>query len=301
MRNPELRGLLAAAGVAVLGALAMVVPGAPALLTVPAAVLLALVLPGYVLQRLLFSRVRLDPAERLAMTIALSMVLAILGGFVLDASTGITAPAWGALLGGLTLVFAAVAILRRPAAGGHAASEPAAHPGQSLASLGEPWAGAAAPVRRPVSGLQAGMLVLAAILALGAFAVAAFGLVEQPRAGYTELWLNQLSAGAVQLGITDHEGSDTTYRLVITVDGKALGDPTSVTVASEGTLHETVDLPPASRGAQAPLLAPARSREVDVQLFTGQGGDQPYREVRLTVRPPSSPAPAGSPTPTRAP
>src|SRR5260370_8450726 len=76
---------------------------------------LVFVLPGYVLTEAMFHNRRLDAAHRLTSSLALSIAIVIVSGFILNVlPTGLHAVSWSLFLGSLTILFSLwVAILRR--------------------------------------------------------------------------------------------------------------------------------------------------------------------------------------------
>jgi hypothetical protein len=77
-------------------------------------VLLALVLPGYALSAAAFRMRSVRGVERAALTLGISLSVAVLGGLLLDALPGgLQIQSWLFLLGSVTVGAAAVALLRR--------------------------------------------------------------------------------------------------------------------------------------------------------------------------------------------
>jgi hypothetical protein len=77
-------------------------------------VLLALVLPGYALSAAVFRMRSVRTAERAALTLGISLSVAVLGGLVLDAlPSGLETQTWLFLLGGVTVIASVIALWRR--------------------------------------------------------------------------------------------------------------------------------------------------------------------------------------------
>src|SRR5689334_11645743 len=77
-------------------------------------VLLALVLPGYALSAAVFRMRSVRTAERAALTLGISLSVAVLGGLVLDAlPSGLETQTWLFLLGGVTVTASVIALWRR--------------------------------------------------------------------------------------------------------------------------------------------------------------------------------------------
>src|SRR4051794_16946355 len=104
MPRTERERIAAVAAIAALCAAALVVPGLPTLLTVPATILLLLLIPGYAMNLALFPARLLGNAEQAMFTIGLSVSASILAGLVLNIlPVGLTLPGWGALLGAVAV------------------------------------------------------------------------------------------------------------------------------------------------------------------------------------------------------
>src|SRR5258707_849217 len=72
------------------------------------------VVPGYTLTEMFFARRPLEPVQRLAFTLALSLSIAITSGFLLNLlPTGLTLLPWASWLGLLSMIFAVLAVIRR--------------------------------------------------------------------------------------------------------------------------------------------------------------------------------------------
>lgn len=320
MHSPDRRGLWIAAALGAACALLLIVPGIPPLPSALGAAALVLALPGYAVTRALFPGRTLDAAEQAAMTIGLSISLAIVAGLILNVLPwGLTESTWGWLLGGLTLAACAVAWQRVQARIGATKSDldsrrSAAPEGPAPASSAPARAAGASPVpasasnsasaatvarrRAAVPGLQVAMLVAAAGLVLAALGVARLGVAVQPQAPFTQLWLLPGPTGtSVQIGVTNHEGSSLGYRLVVLEDGQQIAQWSPVDLADGVTWQVDYTLPSAG----------AVLHTVDVQLFRPTDAS-PYRETHVSVRrvvtvaatgPPASigPAPTTGPTP----
>src|SRR5438876_5147113 len=132
---------------------------------------LVLVLPGYALTSALLPAHSLGAAERLVFSLGLSLIIVILGGLALNWTPfGLNTGSWAVLLGGITLIASAVALVRRR--------------GQNIS--------ASAWLRVVDVGLnfrQGLLLGLAAIVVCGAVAVSYLGAARQPFPGFTQLWI----------------------------------------------------------------------------------------------------------------
>jgi hypothetical protein len=125
---------------------ALVLAPVPVAARAPAGLLLALVLPGYGLSRLLLGRSSPGRAQLAASVLALSLAAAALGGLLLNLAPGhLGRPAWVAFLAALTVgCCVAAGLAGRPGAG----------------PAGRPGAGLAAPRWRPAIGRHVPALLL---------------------------------------------------------------------------------------------------------------------------------------------
>jgi uncharacterized membrane protein len=283
MRAPELRPPLIVAALGVAAAAALATPSLPVPLRAIAAVSLAFGLPGAALTLGLLPRVLLRRSERIALALGGSLASAIGLAFVLHAlPSGLSAGAWASILGATTVVGSVLGWLRtaRPLPAGATATASAATAGSAAtpaAALG-PWVVGppAAPTRALVSLSSIAMLAAAGVLVALAFMVARSGVALGPTASFTELWMLPMDGGtAVRVGVANHEGVAETYRLELTLDGRPLREPATVTVAAGGSTDAIVELP---GGVEA-------TRTVEARLWrSGQAAsEEPDRLVRVTV------------------
>lgn len=174
-------------------AVAVGVDGTPirVLLGLPMAVLI----PGHVLLRAIGIRTH-SLLEHFVYVVGTSLVAGIVGGFVLNAVGALTPAGWATWF----LLFVATASLVAVRRGG-AAGLP-------------PWP-------RPV-GFQRGhavAFVLAALLAIGAYALAVRDEAKQQQFEYTELWMLPAESGGLGLGVRCSEAQPQRFDLEITLDG----------------------------------------------------------------------------------
>ena len=211
---------------------------------------LAFYFPGYALVAALFPRQSLFVASRLLFALALSIALLGVGGLVLQVTRiGLFSEAWVILLGIVTLLGCLVALLRR--------------------------APSTTEQRQPLDLNVAHLLMIgaAAVLVLVAFNMAQEGARQQPRSGFTQLWMlpSEQGASQVTVGLRNEEGQALTYRLVIEVGGQSVGEWQSVPLAP-GEAWET--------SALIPLL-PGANDTVEALLYRSDAPDAVYRSVIL--------------------
>lgn len=175
-------------------------PGIPEPARAAAAVPLVLVLPGYALASAAFGRRRLDPAERVLLTAALSLAAAVLVALCLDVTPwGLHRRSWAVGLAALTVASALAAAIRRQ-------DRPV-----RLRALG--------PTRA-----QAAVIGCGAVLVGVAIWLAARPLPASGGDGYTALWLLPAPASpdVVRVGVWSGELEPTTYRVSLRLGTRVL-------------------------------------------------------------------------------
>lgn len=170
-----------------------------ALLVLP----LALFLPGYALSRAIFRRGAPPLAERIVLTLSLSLVtIALVSLFLYTASVGLTVRSWAVALAIVT-------------AGGTLAA--AAQPLPASDGFAPTMRGPASRALRPVPIVI--VLIAAAVLA-GAVVLARTPLSSPSARGYTALWLTRVhGSGTLVLGVRSEERRRTRYVLRLTLPG----------------------------------------------------------------------------------
>lgn len=214
---------------------------AAALIGVPVPLLAVLGLasiaaPGYVWGEVLFgSRAGSLAAglERVAVAAGISLAVPVLGGVALNAAgVPLHRTAWASLFAGVTLAGDIALLIRsrddserapggRRAPGGQAAGR------RSLARRVPVW---------PALAFGA-----AAVIAVGAVWLAHAGAARQQYPGYTELWFSppDYNASTVRLGVTNRQGAQTGYQLVLRRAGRVSGSWT-FTLANGRTWRRTL-------------------------------------------------------------
>lgn len=276
--------LVAAGGAAAAAALAS--PALPVVVRAAGALALAFALPGAAASIALMPRVRWRGSERVALALGGSLTLAIATAFLLHLSpNGLSASGWAGLLGAWTVATGLVGWLRSmrgalpeaaddPLAGaarggGRAAGAGPASPGDALAPV-------ATARLLAVSPWSIAMLVAAGLLVALSLVIARSGLALGPTATFSELWLlRQDGDRAVRVGVANHEGAPRDYRLIVTLDGRRLGDPVELSLADGAATDEVIELPSGT----------GRDRTVEVRLWHADESSvgEPLRMVRATL------------------
>jgi uncharacterized membrane protein len=213
---------------------------------------LVLAWPGYAVAAALFPPGTVGVAERFVLTIAFSLAVVCLGGFVLNMVPGwMRSAGWLPWLAIITLAASGIAALRR----GHAEPDGLAHPLRMFR------------VRHTV------LIGLAVVVVVGAFYVSRAAAARQQASTFTQLWIVPSSSGApsdVQVGIYNEEGRTMRYRLQL-VSGN--------TVVREWA---QLELTPRQRWMTTVALPATRSRQdVAGLLYRLDTPATPYRRVLL--------------------
>jgi hypothetical protein len=265
-------------------------PAEPAGLAFPAAALLVVLLPGYTVCRAIFGS-RLDPAEEITISIGLSLSLAVISGFVLNLlPSGLALPQWGALLGGISVVAGGIAWLRGSASPASGAEEPEdtqalAHPGPThpaveqgilLPAAPTPSMNGAADVPAAAARIPRAQLIMlgtAACILLASLGIARIGAASAPHEPFTQLWMVPAITGtSLDLGFTNDENKTTTYRLLVTQDGRKIAEWVDVSLADGATWTQTL-----------PLNFRRDTHRMRATLYR-PGDIEPYRETHADVR-----------------
>jgi hypothetical protein len=236
---------VASGGAAVAAAVA--VRYAPAVLAVPAGLLLAFVLPGVALGALL--RDRLSAAERLVLPAALSLATIVLGGLLLDvAGLRLTRTTWTALLVAVTVLATAFGYLRGRGAG--------------FGGTRRSWPGTAA-VTRVAAPLALGVAVLA---------VATWVSFDSAR--------TQAPAAVTALSVVP-AGDTADHRTVVVglTSGERAATDFTVRVDGADDFESTVDVALEHAGSWRRTLT-IPSGDVTVELYRA-GESEPYRSAFL--------------------
>ena len=186
---------------------------------------LVLACPGYALLCAFFPDRPAGWPERALLTVGLSLAVAILGAVALNTSLwGLQTAVWVGLFAGVTAVASLVGAARR-------------RTGQTAAASSVPGIALAWP--------QWMLFGLAALLTVGAVALARAPRSATKVLGYTLLWLvpDGQNANVVQLGLSSSELAVTQYRLLLTLDGGRTRNEQDITLAPVEKWERRVVLP----------------------------------------------------------
>jgi uncharacterized membrane protein len=219
-----------------------------------AGVPLVFFLPGYALLRALGLTAR-SALEWHVLAIGMSVVIVIIGGFVLNGVEFLSPLGWAVWLTFMTA-----------AASGAAAFRSAA--GRRLA-----WP------RQAVAGLTArhgATLAVAALVAAAAFTIAVRDEYGYRQFHYTEFWMvpdGPERPGALTIGVKNAETSASAFDIEVLLDGRAIAVWRSLPLDPGETLTEEITLPPAS----------GRARKAEAWLFKSGERDLVYRKVSAAI------------------
>jgi uncharacterized membrane protein len=236
--SPRQRHLSVVTLAVVLGA-ALFAPS-PVPLRVALALPLLLFLPGYALLGALFTRVTLDRASMLLLSMALSVAVVVIGTFALHSAVPLERSTWVALAAGVTVVAGSLALVR--------AGPPSDAPRLRL------------PRVRVVPAL---LLTLALIVAAAAITFARTPLPARGVQGYTALWILPGKDGShrLRVGVISSELHTTSYRLDIEENGRK-ATIRKLTLAPTESWDERIRVPPSVTRVRALLYRESAPDEV---------------------------------------
>lgn len=248
--------------------------GAAAALWQVAATLVLLAVPGWLLSRRLGILVRGAP-ERLVVTLAGSLGVLIVGGFVLNVTPrGLTSGSWMAWVGAITTLLASGSLFRfitrqRTRRVTRLVAAPGAVPRRAVR------------LATDLRANQVVLLVMAVLVAVSAVVVARASADAPAEHGFTQLWVlgpeegttvGAPPAGMVRVGVENHEGRSLRYRVVASSGGRSL------------TTWRVVDL---RDGEDWTTLAPLPADgSLQIRLYVADGTSV-YRSVHIGPEQPS--------------
>ena len=218
------------------------------------ATILMFALPGRAFLAAWFPHRTRDASAYILLTITLSMAIAAIGGILLNMlSLGLQTQTWALWLGGVAIINGIIAIARnlfRPKLGASGQGQ-----GRSLRTG------------------QALLIVLAAIGVVGAIAVARIGALNQPRPGFTQLWLIPgENSDTVHVGIQNEEGTPMSYWLTVRQGELPIKAYYDIQIDAASTWDATIHLPANPINPNQPIQA---------QLYRAEQPDTMYRSVTL--------------------
>ncbi|HEU4783249.1 MAG TPA: DUF1616 domain-containing protein [Ktedonobacterales bacterium] len=288
-------------------------------------VLLALVLPGYALSAAVFRMRSVRTAERAALTLGISLSVAILGGLVLDALPGgLETQTWLFLLGGVTVTASVIALWRRTrhatamrilesrpialtltSAPREDAPPDEATPQPPQLKLNRETAVYFLGVIQRVLRQALRRVPYRPILISGlAFAVFLTGIViavngaiaQQTSGAVTQLWMlpDSKAPTTLRIGIHTEAAQPMEYRLALSINGTSYSSWDPIFLTSTDTWQVSVTMP-------AP--APGDAEQIEADLYRADHPDTILRHVSVTLSggaaPTATPTVTPSPAPTK--
>lgn len=201
------------------------------------ALIVVCLVPGYAVQEMLFVGHALPTAERLFISVVISLSVVILGGLILHQTPwGLQALSWVSYICVVTIVASAIAVTRN-----------------SLPVNKNPL-----PSLRPSIVVMSFTLLCSFVIVLMAMNNAVQGVAQAPVRAYTQLWLLPSGNGnSVTIGVVNFEQTEQTYRAILLSGGNLLKEWEDITLRHGETWEIVEQLP--SKGDIQSL--------VEVQLF----------------------------------
>lgn len=216
---------------------------------------LVLVLPGYAVTAAMFPKDTLGVPEKVVLSLGLSLVLAALGGIVLNwMPWGLRTSSWAVLLGTVSLGASGVALVRRWRATG---DDSVTMQANLKINLGQ--------------GILFGLAALVTIVAIG---IARIGATRQSDQGFTQLWIlpaNEVNQSAVRVGVRSGESAVVRYGLQVEAGGSVVLDWPSIELDPGESWERAVMLP----------AEQADTRTVEAKIYRLDTPTEIYRRVVL--------------------
>lgn len=225
---------------------------------------LVLFLPGYALSAALLPDGRAGLAERILLSLGLSIAIAALGGLLLNfLPSGLTPGSWRWLLLGVTLTAAGYAWWRRQ-------RERIPGPGRLVTQISV----------REVALLSSAALLIGLALGLSALGVGPTAPNARTDSPFTQFWAVPSQSGqqyVVRVGLQNYESESVTYRVTLESDGYLVAEWPQVALEDGEAWQVQATMPPTMSG-----------HEVTANAYRA-GETEPYRQVRLAPATASGP------------
>lgn len=185
---------------------------------------LVFIVPGYALTETLFPRRALEAIQRLGFTMALSVAVTIVSGFILNLfPPGLTTLPWAIWLGLFSMIFTVVAFIRR--------STQVVGPDQTMLHQ------AVTPGQLQSFRVQFSSVILlglATLVIVLSVLYSVIGASQQSHPGFTNLWLlpaKTSNSCTVDIGLRSFENGPLQYRIVMTTNKTRTASWDSVTLS----------------------------------------------------------------------
>ncbi len=265
--HPKNSDVFVVLGIVVLNAVWMLLPYHTWVVGILLALPLVFFIPGYmVIEVLAYNRV-LSVSHRATFSLGLSLAIDILSGFLLNAfPMGLRTQSWVVMLSCLTLVFALIILYLR---------KDDVQVSKRVTPVGS---------QRDRNGLSYVSQVgrtgvafgLAAVLVVLSFFYATKGIAEQPRPGFTQLWMvpstQRAQSCIVQVGMHSFENTSVKYHVLMTVNNTQTMSWSALVLAPDAVWEQSVAIPPMS----------TKNVLIEVRLYRDDKPATVYREVHVT-------------------
>ena len=214
------------------------------------------IIPGYLLVEVLFQKRPLGIAQRILLSLTISLCIVLLSGFLLNLLPGgLNARSWSIYLGGLSIMLGWLVIQQRH---------------KVFIYRIRTWS-----IRLKLSGFI--LLGLALVIVIVSLHNAAMSITNQPRPGFTQLWLLPSKEGnnswQLQLGVHSAELAPVTYNVTMSVNHSPFKSWSSITLHPEQEWKQFVPL----------SAAESNSIYVQVELYRIDNPRVVYKEVHNTL------------------
>jgi uncharacterized membrane protein len=231
---------------------------APGLLDVVLSLPFILFAPGYVIITALFPEEEVGKAEVIALSIGLSLGIAVIGGLIIYAlGAPLNRTNWMILLSVIILFFGFLTLLKRAAFRRDETFE------RSRLQLG---------------AHQILLMLVTSLILLAAVGIAVNAAINQPSEGFTELWILPVEEAPdtthnVEIGVKNDEGEPVTYEVELRVDGRLEKKWDDIELTQNDSWEIVYELSPNSTQTQTLV----------VSLYRADNPQQVFRQVNLQV------------------
>jgi uncharacterized membrane protein len=233
---------------------------------------LVFVIPGYALTEAILPEQaqfvfpsdgkKLTASGRLTFSVGLSLVIDILGGFVLNLLTGLRSVPWALYLAMLTMIFSCVAVYRR----------------SQLENQQGQYSPKSFFIPLPRLSIWQGLLLgLSVLLVVASVAFSIQSAENQPSVKFTQFWLLPPSSGnscSVKIGLQSFEATSVNYQVVMTMNGEPFKTWSGLSMAYQQSWQQSVQLP---------VSAKSKTMLVAAQLYRQDQPGTIYRQVHVDL------------------
>ena len=245
-------------------------------------------IPGYTAIEILAHKRGLSASHRFTFSLGLSIAIDILGGFLLNVlPMGLRTQSWVVMLSCLALIFTLIILYLRKD-NPHTSAQRGYRSIPPVGSQEDPRGGTSSgpqgdrkafPYISQV-GISAGVAFgLAAVLVVLSLFYATRGVAEQPRPGFTQLWMLPATQTGqhctVQVGIHSFENASVSYHALMTVNNTQTMSWSALVLTSDTVWERSVAITATS----------AKNVFVEVRLYRDDKPAVVYREVHVTLYP----------------